>query len=78
MSELLSLQEKIAAERCAESLGSVFRVLCEEAHDDGTIFGRTQANIGITFAGDRSLVGNFADVKVTKALNWVLEGELVK
>jgi tRNA-2-methylthio-N6-dimethylallyladenosine synthase len=78
MSELLSLQETIAAERCAESLGSVFRVLCEEAHDDGTIFGRTQANIGITFAGDRSLVGNFADVKVTKALNWVLEGELVK
>lgn len=76
MNELLTVQEKIAAERTSGYVGKVFRVLCEEAHDDGTVFGRTQSNIGITVPGDESLVGTFADVRVTKALNWVLEGEL--
>lgn len=77
MSELLSLQEGIAARRNAESVGRTYRVLCEEIHDDGTVFGRTQANVGITFAGNPELVGSFENVKVTKALNWVLEGEIV-
>ena len=77
MGELLKLQESIAAKRNAESLGKTYRVLCEEFHDDGKVFGRTEANIGITFDGDESCVGTFKNVKVTKALNWVLEGETV-
>ena len=68
---------RIAAERTAASLGRTYRVLCEEHHDDGTVFGRTEANIGITFPADGSVVGRFAQVRVTKALNWVLEGEAV-
>jgi len=76
MSELLSLQEGIAAKRCALSLGKTYRVLCEEHHPDGKLFGRTDGNIGITFDGDESLVGKFVNVKITKALNWVLEGEI--
>ena len=31
----------------------------------------------ITFSAEKELVGQFADVRVTKALNWVLEGEKV-
>ncbi len=77
MGELLSLQEKIAAERTASYVGKTFKVLCEEWHDDGLVFGRTPSNIGITFAGNSDDVGSFADVKVTKALNWVLEGERI-
>ncbi len=77
MGELLALQEEIAAKRNAESLGKIYRVLCEEYHEDGTVFGRTEANIGITFNGDESMLGAFKNVKVTKALNWVLEGETV-
>ena len=76
MSELLTLQEGIAAERCALSLGKTYRVLCEEHHPDGKLFGRTDGNIGITFDGDKSKVGQFVNVKITKALNWVLEGEI--
>ena len=77
LGELLKVQEGIAAERTAASLGRTYRVLCEEHHDDGTVFGRTEANIGITFPADGSVVGRFAQVRVTKALNWVLEGEAV-
>ncbi len=77
MSELLSLQEGIAAKRNLASLGKTYRVLCEEHHSDGKLFGRTDGNIGITFDGAESAVGSFADVKVTRALNWVLEGEIV-
>ncbi len=76
MGELLKAQETIAAKRCAASLGKTYRVLCEEHHPDGKLFGRTDGNIGITFNGDSSLVGNLVNVKVTKALNWVLEGEI--
>lgn len=77
MGRLLKAQEEIAAKRTASYLGKDFRVLCEEYHDGGVIFGRTPSNIGITFAGDESLVGEFATVRVTKALNWVLEGEKI-
>ena len=76
MAELLQAQEEVAARRTAESVGTVYRVLCEEAHDDGTLFGRTGGNVGITFPGDRALVGQFVNVRVTKALHWILEGEL--
>lgn len=77
MSELLALQESIAAKRTASYVGREFRVLCEEHHEDGTVFGRTPSNLGITFAGDERLVGQFAQVRVTKALNWILEGEWI-
>ena len=77
MGELLKAQEQIAAKRCAASLGETYRVLCEEYHSDGKLFGRTDGNIGITFDGEQSNVGKFVNVKVTKALNWVLEGEIV-
>ena len=77
MGELLKTQEAIAAKRTASYVGKTFRVLCEEYHDDGTVFGRTPSNIGITFSAEKELVGQFADVRVTKALNWVLEGEKV-
>ena len=77
MGELLKTQEAIAAKRTASYVGKTFRVLCEEYHDDGTVFGRTPSNIGITFSAEKELVGQFADVRVTKALNWVLEGEKI-
>ncbi|MEE1186586.1 MAG: tRNA (N6-isopentenyl adenosine(37)-C2)-methylthiotransferase MiaB [Acutalibacteraceae bacterium] len=77
MKELLDTQEKIAAERTASYLNGTYRVLCEECHEDSTLFGRTQSNIGITFKGDKKYVGKFINVKITKALNWVLEGEIV-
>ena len=78
-SELLKVQEEIAAKRCAEMVGSTYRVLVENATDkEGILAGRTSGNIIVEFAGDESLVGEFADVKITEARNWILRGELAQ
>ena len=79
-SELLKVQEAIAAERCASMVDKTYEVLVEgfTKEDDGRLTGRTDGNINIDFEGDPSLIGTYAEVKVTKALNWILSGELVK
>ena len=76
-SELLEVQEEIAAKRCASMVGRTVRVLVEGKTDkDGILTGRTSGNIIVDFPGDESLVGDFANVKITKARNWILNGEL--
>lgn len=76
-SELLAVQEKIAAERCASMVGGVYKVLVEGKTDkDGVLTARTSGNIIVEFEGSESLVGSFANVKVTMARNWILGGEL--
>ncbi|MBQ2319218.1 MAG: radical SAM protein, partial [Clostridia bacterium] len=77
MGELLKVQEDIAAERNAALVGKHLRVLCEEYHGDGKIFGRTSGNVGISFDGTPEMLGRFATVEVTKALNWILEGKII-
>lgn len=78
-SELLKAQEKIASERSANMVGKVYEVLVENEtkERDGALTGRTGGNINIDFKGDPSLVGTYQKVKITKALNWILSGELV-
>ena len=76
-SELLTTQERIAAERCGSMVGKTYRVLVEGMTDkEGILTARTSGNIIVDFPGDESLVGNFADVRITKARNWILKGEL--
>ena len=75
-SELLKAQEEISARRCAAMVGSVCRVLVEEESKPGILSGRTSGNVIVEFPGDKSLIGQFKDVKVTKARNWILNGEL--
>ncbi len=76
--ELTDLQEKIAAERTASMKDRVFRVLVEaEAKGDGMLSGRTEGNVIIEFPGDKSLIGDFADVKVTNPRTWIVYGEKV-
>ena len=76
-SELLKVQEEIAAQRCAAMVGTTVRVLVEGKTDkEGVLTSRTSGNIIVDFPGDESLVGNFVNVKITKARNWILNGEL--
>jgi len=76
--QLTDLQEKIAGERTASMKGRSYRVLVEEkAKLDGILSGRTQGNVIIEFEGDESLIGNFADVRVTNPKTWIVYGELV-
>lgn len=77
--ELTDLQEKIAGERTASMKGRVYRVLVEEkAKGEGMLCGRTEGNIMIEFPGDESLIGSFANVKVTNPRTWIVYGEFVK
>ena len=76
-SELLKVQEEIAAKRCAAMVGQTYRVLVEDATDaQGVLMGRTSGNVIVEFEGDNSLIGNFAYAEITQARNWILKGQL--
>ncbi len=78
-SELLKTQEKIASKRCASMVGKTEKVLVEEkSKKEGFLCARTSGNIIVEFLGDESLIGTFQNVKISKARNWVLQGELIK
>ena len=74
--ELCDTQEEIASKRTASMVGKTYRVLAEPNEKEGILSGRTQGNIIIEFPGDESLTGQFLNVRVTKALTWILCGEL--
>lgn len=78
--ELLKVQEEIAAKRCAQMVGSTQKVLVEEKspNKDGILCGRTSGNIIVEFDGDDNHIGNFINIKITKARNWILNGEIIK
>ena len=75
--ELLKAQEEIASRRSAAMIGKTYEVLVEgeTKEKDGRLTGRTGGNINIDFPGDSSLIGKYINVRVTKALNWILYGE---
>ena len=77
-SELLKTQEEIAAKRCASMVGSTERVLIEERNEkNGLLSGRTASSIIVEFHGEDEWIGEFKNVKVTEARNWILRGECV-
>ena len=77
-SELLKTQEEIAAKRCASMVGSTERVLIEERNEkNGLLSGRTASSIIVEFPGEDEWIGEFKNVKVTEARNWILRGECV-
>ena len=63
----------------ASRLGSVQRVLVEGAarKNAGELFGRTECNRAVLFAGDARLVGQIVDVRITEAPQRALRGEVV-
>lgn len=77
--EMLKVQEKIAGERTAKLVGTTAKVLAEEQDEKGYVSGRTGGNVIIRFKCDNpeKVIGNFVNVKVTNALTWIVEGELI-
>lgn len=77
--ELLDVQGKIGGNAYNRYVGQTFRVLCEGKGrtDDNLLTGKTPQDVIVDFEGDSSLIGKFADVKIIRALNWALIGELV-
>ncbi len=78
--ELLDVQGEFGERAYEKYVGQTLRVLCEGRGrtDDKLLTGKSRQNIIVDFAGDDSLLGSFADVKITKALPWALVGEIVK
>lgn len=76
-SELLKVQEEIAAKRCASMVGKKYRVLVEGMSSDGKeLSARTEENIIVEFDGTEELIGTFQNVEITRARNWILKGKL--
>lgn len=76
--ELLDVQEKIAASRCESMVGTIQKVLIEGKNEKtNELSARTSGNIIVELDADESLIGTFQNIKVTKARNWILKGELV-
>lgn len=77
---LLELQDVISKEKNLELEGKVLKVLVEGRSKTNaeTFAGRTEGGKIVNFPGDESLVGTFADVKITEAKTWSLTGEIVK
>jgi len=78
--ELLATQKEIGKQKYAECVGKTFRVLVDGEGKTGLEYltGRNEGYMIIDFVGDKKLMGSFVDVKITKALNWALLGEIVK
>lgn len=75
---LLKVQEKIAAARCGEMVGTTQRVLFEEkTKKDGILNARTSGNIVVEVPADENMIGCFGNVEITEAGNWVLKGNLL-
>ncbi|MEG2429411.1 MAG: MiaB/RimO family radical SAM methylthiotransferase, partial [Oscillospiraceae bacterium] len=77
--ELLQTQKEIGKEKYKNCVGNTYRVLVDGEGKTGKEYmtGRTDGYMIIDFIGEKDLVGKFVDVKVTKALNWALIGEIV-
>ncbi len=77
-SELLSLQDGISKSYCKEKIGGTVRVLFDEvSQKQGFITGKAEGSLNVLVQADRSLVGHFAEVKITGCDNNALSGVLI-
>ncbi len=76
--QLVKLQNAITGEISREYLGKTYEILVEDINPkvEGSLCGRTDSGRLVTFAGDKSLLGGFVNVKVTKTRTASLFGEI--
>ena len=77
--ELLLEQREVSSQWLGRFIGKTVTVLVdgEGRKGDEYITGKSNENIIVEFKGPKELIGQFIQVKITKAMNWALEGELV-
>lgn len=75
--ELLDVQGSLGEKAYERYVGSTLRVLCtgRGRTDEKLLTGRSRQNIIVDFAGGDELIGQFADIRIVKALPWALVGE---
>lgn len=75
--ELLLMQREVTEKWLGRFVGKKLRVLTEDTgKQDGFLIGHSYENIVVEFPGDEKLIGSFVYVKITKAMNWALLGEI--
>ena len=80
--EVMEVQQEISYEKNAEKIGNVFKVLIDKK-EAGRYLGRTEfdsveVDNEVVVHGDNLTIGEFVDVKITKAYDYDLEGEIVQ
>lgn len=75
---LIAEQNKITKKISKQYEGKIFEVLCEDVSPtkEGCVCGRTDSGRLVTFAGDKSLIGEFCNVRINKSQSASLFGEL--
>ncbi len=73
---LLELHNEISAQKQAEHVGRVERVLIDGG-ETGRLTARTGENRLVHINADKSLIGQFRDVLITDSTTWSLDGKLV-
>ena len=76
--ELCDTEGKVSYGLCSSYVGKTERVLAESRNPkSGTLNGRTDGNIVVSFGGDSGLIGKFVNVRITSARSSFLSGEIV-
>lgn len=76
--ELLLEQREITSEWLGRFVGKTVTILAEGEGRTAPdyITGKTDENIIVEVKADKKYIGEFIKVRITKAMNWALEGEL--
>ena len=76
---LLEVQNAISKSKNEEYVGKIYTVLVDgvSKNNENALSGRTNTGKIVNFAGSKELKGTYADVKITEAHTWSLNGELV-
>ena len=75
-SELLAVQEEIAQKNAPRLVGKTYRVLCDTDCGNGVLSGHTRGTAVIEFSGDKSLIGQFVNVKA-ESFDGALKGRII-
>ncbi|WP_294754165.1 tRNA (N6-isopentenyl adenosine(37)-C2)-methylthiotransferase MiaB [uncultured Ruminococcus sp.] len=80
MRRLLEMQREVSAEHYRRFIGRTMRVLADDVSKKkkGWLTGKSSEFIIVEFEGDSSLIGQFADVEITGAMNWAVTGKLTE
>lgn len=79
MRQLLEVQREISSENYRRFVGRKMRVLVDDISKkrEGHVTGKSNEFIIVEFEGDKSLIGQFADVEITDAMNWAVLGRMI-
>lgn len=78
--ELILFQREISTKNLSRFIGKTVKVLVDgEGKSDNTyLTGKNDENIIVEFRGSPQLIGEFVNIKITKAMNWALLGEIAE